>query len=187
MSRALVLCAAALVSALTTAAVAQHSGTMNPQNHTAMAAGDVRQVVHFPPEMQTNFLGNMREHMQTIDGIIQSLSAGDYAGASRRASERLGLDSPSAAGCKEIEAPGVDASGAATVKNSPPPGSMEEMMALYMPASMRGVGLSMHTAASEFAEVAAKAEATHDTGAAMSALAHVTQNCVACHATYRLR
>jgi cytochrome c556 len=45
----------------------------------------------------------------------------------------------------------------------------------------------MHTSASEFAGVAVRAAATHDTKMAVEALSQVTQNCVACHAGYRLQ
>jgi len=60
---------------------------------------------------------------------------------------------------------------------------MDEMMAMHMPDSMRTAGLAMHTAASNFATVAA----TRDPKAALASLALVTQRCVSCHASYRLR
>ena len=64
---------------------------------------------------------------------------------------------------------------------------MDAMMALYMPAQMRALGLSMHAAASDFADVAERAEATHDAAAVLKALSLITPNCVACHSAYRLR
>ncbi len=60
---------------------------------------------------------------------------------------------------------------------------MDDMKALYMPETMRGIGLAMHTAASEFAVVAQ----THDSKKAMEALSRITSNCVACHTAYRVQ
>lgn len=173
MLRHLAFATAAALCFLAATAVAQDH-PMKHQDHMAMSAPDGRQMVQFPPQMQTNFLGNMRDHMQTLDGIVQALARGDHAAAAKLANERLSLDSPSAAGCKPKPA------GQST---APEPGSMDEMMAKHMPEPMRNIGLSMHTAASEFAEKAA----TGDNAGSMAALGKITQACVACHSAYRLR
>jgi hypothetical protein len=153
------------------------ASSMPGPGHADMSPADGRQLVNFPAPMRTHMLGNMRDHVRTLDGILQALGSADYDGAAKIAVERLGLDSPSAAACKPKPA------------NAAPPaqGSMDEMMALYMPEPMRAIGLAMHTSASEFAVAAARAAATHDTKAAVEALSRVTQNCVACHAGYRLQ
>jgi hypothetical protein len=145
--------------------------------HADMSPADGRELVSFPAMMRTHMLGNMRDHVLTLDGILQALGSADYDGAARIAVERLGLDSPSAAACKPKSA------------NAAPPaqGSMDEMMALYMPEPMRAIGLAMHTSASEFAVAASHAATTHDATAAVQALSRVTNNCVACHAGYRLQ
>ena len=174
MFRNLAFSTAALICAFTAVAAAQHDPQMKHQGHMAMSTPDGREAVQFPPEMQINFLRNMRDHMQTVDGIVQALAGSDYAAAAKLASERLGLDSPSAEGCKPENA-------GETAK--PAPGSMDEMMAKFMPEPMRNAGLSMHTAASEFARTAA----TRDSTASLAALAKITQSCVACHSAYRLR
>ncbi len=144
------------------------------------ASQDTREMVQFPPDMQTHFLGNMRDHMQTLNEIVAALARDDYAAASKAATERLGLESPSAEGCKP---PPMEQVSRPSAKRSQKPTTMEEMMEAYMPEAMRGLGLSMHTAASEFGKVAI----TQDRAGAMTALSHVTQNCVSCHASYRLR
>lgn len=143
--------------------------------HHEMAANDTREMVQFPPDMQTNFLGNMRDHLQTLNDIVVALAKDDYTTASKAAAERLGLDSPSAAGCKQAS------QGSQNKSNKPM--TMDEMMEAYMPEPMRSIGLSMHTAASEFAKVAI----ARDRVASMAALSQVTQNCVSCHSAYRLR
>lgn len=162
------------------AAVAQHQ----PMAHRAHASKppDAREFVNFPPEMQVNVLGNMRDHMQTIDAMVQAIAVGDYARASKISAERLGLDSPSAAGCKPQPATSVSEKPKAPITPAKPM-TMDEMMEVYMPEAMRGVGLSMHTAASEFSRVAMSGD--HD--ASLKALGQITQNCVACHSAYRIR
>jgi len=184
MSRFSLVAMTAMLTAFATVASAQHSGMMGHDAPPAMSPPDAREELHFPPAMQANLLKNMRDHVETLNAILQAVNAGDFADASRIATERLGLDSPSAAGCKPTDAA---ANGSASMSKSPASGSMDEMMALYMPAPMRAIGLSMHTSASEFAAVATKAVATHDTASVIGALSRITPNCVACHSAYRLR
>lgn len=181
MLRFLTLVVAGAASLFAASAAAQHVHMMGPGAAPAMSPAasmaDSRELLKFPPMMRTHMLANMRNHVETLDAVISAVAAGDYAKASKIARERLGLESPSAEGCKP------QAAGA----KSPAPDSMDAMMALYMPTPMRAVGLSMHTAASDFADVAARAAATHDPAAVLTALSHITPNCVACHASYRLR
>lgn len=152
------------------AMMAQHS-------HGSMAPPDGRELVFFPPEMRMHQMREMRDHMATLNAIVSDLAAADYEGAANLAADRLGLESPSAAGClpQQPDAP------------PPPKGSMEEMMDLYMPAQMKAFGLAMHTSASDLAAVARAAAATGDTAAVLHALSLITQQCVACHAAYRLQ
>jgi len=144
---------------------------MAGHDHAAMTALDGRELVFFPPEMRTHQLRNMRDHLQTVDGILRALATADYQGAARLAEDRLGMDSPSAAGCKPR---GADAP-------APAKGSMDEMMEIYMPERMRSIGLAMHTAAGEFAATARSGDAK----AALGALGRVTELCVTCHSAYR--
>ena len=60
-------------------------------------------------------------------------------------------------------------------------------VAKYMPTGMQEIGSEMHRAASRFALEATNAGATGDIRPALAALATVTQQCVACHAAYRLK
>jgi hypothetical protein len=167
--------AIAVVLSLSPPTQAQPAGPTH--GHPEMSPADGRALVQFPPEMRTHMLRNMRDHVETLDFILRALAAADYAGAAKIAVEHLGLDSPSAAACKPKPANAVP----------PAQGSMDEMMALYMPEPMRALGLAMHTSASEFAVVAARDSMTHDAKGAVEALSRVTQNCVACHAGYRLQ
>lgn len=184
MSRFSLVAMTAMLTVFATAASAQHAGMMGHNASLPMSQPDAREEVHFPPEMQTNFLKNMRDHVETLDAILQAVAAGDFASASRIATERLGLDLPAAAACKPADAA---ANGSAPMRKPPAPELVDAMMALYMPEPMRAIGLSMHTSASEFATVAAGAAATHDTASVIAALSRITPNCVACHSAYRLR
>jgi hypothetical protein len=168
---------AGLALALSALACVANAQTGMVHSHPQMSIPDGRELVQFPPPMHDHMLGNMRDHVETLNRILAALGAKDFQGAATVAVEHLGLDSPSAAACKP-RPEGVSA---------PAPSSMDAMMAQFMPEQMRAVGLSMHTAATEFAIVTQRAAATQDATAAIEALSRVTQNCVACHAAYRLR
>ena len=137
---------------------------------------DGRKFVLFPPELISHQLKTMRDHMEALDGILSALAADDYPAAAAIANARLGLDSPSAAGCKPPR------------QGAPPPGkgSMEEMMGLYMPEDMRALGVAMHSAASDFATAALEAKGKADPKIAYQAVSQVTAHCTACHAAFRV-
>lgn len=181
MKRNVVQVSAAIVLTMLTTPPLQAADNAAMSQHSAMhgagmtMAPDGRELVQFPPDMRAHQLRDMRDHVAVLDGILRALSEGDYEGAANLAEQRLGLDSPSAAGCKARE-PG-----------SPPAakGSMEEMMNLYMPEQMRAFGLAMHSSASEFAKAARASTKVGEARPAFQALSEVTRYCVACHAAYR--
>jgi hypothetical protein len=59
-------------------------------------------------------------------------------------------------------------------------------MAPLMPTGMQAIGTAMHHAASRFALVAQEAPVSGGLPRALGALAEVSRQCVACHASYRL-
>ena len=59
-------------------------------------------------------------------------------------------------------------------------------MARFMPESMQSIGTGMHRAASRFAVAAQEAEVEGGLNRAFSALSEVMQQCVACHASFRV-
>jgi hypothetical protein len=120
---------------------------------------DTRQAVRFPQMLRTHTLANMRDHLATLQQIQDALAGGDYERASALSEQRLGLSSLEAHGAHEV--------------------------AVYMPQGMQDLGTEMHKAASRFAIEASNAGATGDAKPALQALAHVTAQCVACHAAYR--
>lgn len=129
----------------------------------ALAAGmvraesDNRQLVQLPAPMQEHMLGNMRDHLRTLDEINRDLAEGRWNDAATVAEQRLGVSSLAAHGA--------------------------EHMAPYMPKTMQAIGTAMHRAATEFAVHATEG----DLRQSVKQLAEITRQCVACHVAYRIR
>ncbi|HYA37290.1 MAG TPA: hypothetical protein VEI74_03340 [Candidatus Methylomirabilis sp.] len=126
----------------------------------AMAA-DARQKIEMPPMMQEHMLGNMRDHLRTLQEIEAALAKKDFDKVADIAEQRLGLSS-------------LEAHGAAH-------------LVPYMPKPMQDIGTSMHRAASRLSQTAQEAAVKGGMAPVQEALAAVLQQCVACHETYRLR
>ena len=177
-ARLAALCAAVAIAALQTPlAQAQASAPMAhdlPHHHMTMsgaapAAGmarqpapkvDTRQVVDFPSAARRATLADMRSHLETMGEIQSALSKSEFELAAHLAENKLGLSSMH--------------------------GDMNDS-ARYMPKRMREMGYAMHQSASQFAVAAQDASVGGDVRPALAALSTVTQNCVACHAIYRLK
>jgi hypothetical protein len=161
-------------------AVAEDHGAMDHRMHMANMGEDAREAVDFPAPMRQHMLANMRGHLQALSAILSAMAAGKYVEAADIADEKLGLGSPGAQGCQ----PGDDKPTAVPMQGGM---DMDNMMGQFMPAGMRKAGLAMHQSASDFATVARKGIDAGGAGPASAALAQLTQQCVACHAAYRLR
>ena len=114
--------------------------------------------------MQQHMLGNMRDHLATLNEILGDLGKDDFEGAAKIAEARLGMSSLSAHGAAHLAA--------------------------YMPQPMQDIGTSMHRAASRLVIVLQNASLNRSPDGARqvnSALHEVTSACEACHANYRLR
>jgi hypothetical protein len=149
---------ALLVGALVaTAQTQQHDLTPMP---AATAPPDPRQLVAFPEPMRMHTIANMRDHLLALQQIDEALSKNAFDQAASIAEQRLGLSS-------------LEAHGAAHI-------------APYMPQAMQDIGTQMHRAASRFAVEAQNASASNDVRPALAALGTLMQQCVACHAAYRL-
>ena len=125
-----------------------------------IAQGDARQLVSFPEAMRVHTIANMRDHLLALQEIDIALSRGDFDNASRIAELRLGMSS-------------LESHGAAH-------------LAPYMPQAMQNIGTEMHRSASRFAVEAQNASVSNDIRPALAALGNVMEQCVACHAAYRL-
>ena len=133
------------------------------QHDMAMPAtdqGDARQLVNFPEPMRVHTIANMRDHLLALQEIDMALSNSDFDKAGSIAEGRLGMSS-------------LELHGAAHI-------------APYMPQGMQEIGTQMHRAASRFAVEAQTASVSNDVRPALAALGTVMQQCVACHAAYRL-
>ncbi|KPK73415.1 MAG: hypothetical protein AMJ84_02275 [Acidithiobacillales bacterium SM23_46] len=124
-------------------------------------AADTRQRVSMPAPMHEHMLANMRDHLAALSEIQAALAAGRYDQAADVAEQRIGMSSLERHGASH--------------------------MAPYMPKAMQDIGTNMHRAASRLARAAQEASVTNEPSHALGALAELTQQCVACHASFRLK
>ena len=117
---------------------------------------DTRQMVKLPDMMKQHMLGNMRDHLLALHDIQIALATGEFDKAGDIAEQRIGMSSLASHNAAH--------------------------MAPYMPKAMQDIGTEMHHSASRFAMTAKEG----DTLRALDSLSKVTQQCVACHAAYRL-
>src|SRR5204862_3868957 len=103
---------------------------------------------------------SMRDHLLALQEIDLALSKNDYDKAANIAEGRLGMSSLELHGAPHI--------------------------APYMPQGMQDIGTQMHRSASRFAIAPQNASVSNDVRPALAALGTVMQQCVACHASYRL-
>jgi hypothetical protein len=152
--------------ALTTFGVGAYALLAGAQTHqhgaAAHAAGtaDTRQLVKFPEPLRLHTITNMRDHLLALQEINVALSKSNFDQAARIAEQRLGMSSLGSHGAHEN--------------------------AKYMPQGMQDIGTLMHRSASRFAVEAQNSGVSNDVKPALAALGAVMQQCVACHASYRL-
>jgi len=130
----------------------------------AAAAEDGRELVKLPPMMQEHMLDNMRDHLVALDEILGELAEGNIDKAAKIAEDRLGMSSLSLHGAAH--------------------------MAEFMPEKMKAIGTQMHRSASRFVIVARDAELIPGKDSqrkVYGALRAITENCNACHQSYRIR
>ena len=133
------------------------------QHHMAApvaGSADARQLVTFPEPMRLHTITSMRDHLLALQEIDVALSQNAFDKAASIAEQRLGMSS-------------LELHGAAHI-------------APFMPQGMQDIGTQMHRAASRFALEAQTASVSNDVRPALAALGTVMQQCVACHAAYRL-
>jgi hypothetical protein len=129
-------------------------------SESTAAPTDARQLVKFPEPMRVHTITSMRDHLLALQEINVALSQNGFDKAASIAEQRLGMSS-------------LERHGAAHI-------------ALFMPQGMQDIGTQMHRAASRFAVEAQNASVSNDFRPALAALGMVMQQCVACHAAYRL-
>jgi len=122
---------------------------------------DNRQLVSMPPLPAALMREDMIDHLAALNEIVALIGENKLAEAGDVAEKRLGR---STMGRMMVKAKGMG------------PGR-------FMPPEMHAIGMSMHDAASEFAQLAKAG----DRAKAQAALAGITGKCVACHASFRVR
>ena len=127
-------------------------------------AQDAREAVKLPPMMREHMLGNMRDHLLTLNQILGDVADGNFDDAGKIAESRLGMSS-------------------LTYHDA-------EHMAPFMPKPMQDMGTAMHRAASRLVIVLQDAGVTPTADSmrkVTGALHEVTSACTSCHAAYRLQ
>jgi len=161
---------AAIVSGLLLGSAAFGQSEHHGHHHHAPAAtghqpadtpDDPRTRVVLPDELRLHMLANMRDHLLALQQIQEALADEEFSQAARIAEQRLGMTS--------LERHGA------------------HVLGPFMPEAMRTTGTAMHRAASQFAVTANDASATGDLRPALTALARVTAQCVACHEAFRVQ
>lgn len=128
---------------------------------TAPAAdADSRVPVTMPEPMRLHTIAHMRDHLMALQEIDVALSQNAFDKAATIAEQRLGMSSLQLHGAAHL--------------------------ASFMPQAMREIGTQMHRAGSRFAIEAQSSGVSNDVRPALAALGGVMQQCVACHAVYRL-
>ena len=151
------------LAAIGTGAYALLASAQTHQHDMAAPAAvqaDARQLVKFPEPMRLHTITSMRDHLLALQEIDVALSQNAFDKAASIAEQRLGMSSLGLHGAHDI--------------------------APYMPQGMQDIGTQMHRSASRFAVEAQNASVANDVRPALAALGTVMQQCVACHAAYRL-
>ncbi len=154
---------AVVIAAIGAGAFAQSARAQNHRHDMPAAAGapaDARQLVTLPDPMRQHTITSMRDHLLALQEITAALSRNAFDQAAGVAEQRLGMSSMKTHGASHI--------------------------APFMPTAMQDIGTRMHQAASRFAVEAQNAGVSNDVRPALAALGALMQQCVACHAAYRL-
>lgn len=124
---------------------------------TAMAG---RQEAELPEFASEHLMKVMRNHLGALEDITRLLSQHQYEKAANIAEESLGMSSV------EIH--------------------FKKHVGKYLPKDMRVLAENMHEAATRFATDARNAAKEAELDKTLSSLSNVIEQCVACHAVYRV-
>lgn len=123
----------------------------------SMGETDSRVALNLPTQMEEHLLGSMRQHLIVINQLLGMLGREEFSEAAELAESELGMSS-------------LDKHGASHI-------------AKFYPKVSAQFGTDMHKAASRFARIAEEGDAL----VAYRAVGEITQNCVGCHATAKVR
>ncbi|MCW8827311.1 MAG: cytochrome c [Gammaproteobacteria bacterium] len=126
-------------------------------NTSVSAETDSRIALNLPTQMEEHLLGNMRQHLVVINRLLDLVGQEKLTEAAELAEAELGMSS-------------LDKHGASHI-------------AQFYPVQSANFGTEMHKAASRFARVAEEGDPLES----YRAIGAITQNCVGCHATAKVR
>jgi len=155
------------------------------------AYGDERNVILVPQEVKSMFLEEMRMHLDNLNEITQSLSAGDFKTAAYIAENKMGFGhsvremmQQQGRTDEEIEEMLMKLRESKSRIDHPGRG-----MGRFMPDEVREMGRVFHDAAANFADIAknvATPPTTEDYQRVFTALSEIIDVCSACHSSYRV-
>ncbi|RKZ98682.1 MAG: hypothetical protein DRQ46_01390 [Gammaproteobacteria bacterium] len=148
--------------------------------NTSMAQESVdnRQMIEMPPETKQLFLSKMRGHMKALDQIIAALAEDDLDDAAVIAETTMGIVGTGHG--KKWECDDSDGDHAHKHDQSE---HKKKGFGKLMPAEMKAMGMSLHSAADDFADVARQG----GRGEAYKALRQISSSCVACHQSFGVK
>lgn len=127
----------------------------------AVLADDQRQLATLPPPAQESLRQEMLDNLLAINEILALVAADKLKDAGAMAEQKLGISAQGKHRSKPFEA-------------RPGP---------HMPPAMHALGMEGHRVASEFSKAALAGERER----AMALLPNLTNACVACHFSWRIR
>ena len=90
---ALIVCVGSLIRAAAGGGPEQHAYAAVGRRRAGRLSSDSRELVRLPPPMQEHMLGNMRDHLVTLNEIVGDLADGKFDAAAKVSEQRLGMSS----------------------------------------------------------------------------------------------
>ena len=149
----------------------------------AQEVSDPRQLVEMPPEMRQMFLTNMRGHMEALDNIIAALAVEDLSKAADIAEDKMGVGHGKKRQCDDTNINEKTHEHSHSDHKEKKGHKGKKGFGQFMPAEMKIMGMSLHTAANEFASVSRQG----NVGDAYKALRQISASCVACHKAFQVK
>ena len=144
----------------------------------AQEAVDNRHMIKMPPQTKQVFLSKMRGHMEALDQIIAAIAEDDLNEAAEIAENTMGVVGTGHG--KKWECDDSDGEHADKHDQS---AHKKKGFGKLMPPEMKAMGMSLHKAADDFAEVSRQG----DRGEAYKALRQISSSCVACHQSFGVK
>jgi hypothetical protein len=160
-----------------------------------VANAEDRTVIKIPSDVKDLFLEEMRTHLDNLNEITLALSAGDFKGAAFVAENKMsfGHSARDVLAGKGMPKEEIDAY-VKKMQSEHQKGSGMDMgmnmgMGRFMPAEVRELGQTFHTASQNLAKVAnsvGEVPSVSDYQRVFTALSEVVDVCSACHSSFHI-